>query len=523
MRWQLFRNSLLQRNRRSELGLQWLGYLISAAFVVGSSIGFFAATVSLLPREKYILDVLLWVVFLVWQFMPVLFAGYSPGLDFREVARYPLSFRLYFLLNAAYGMFDPAALTGILWLFCIWLGVVVASPEWALSAALVFLFFVGFNVIGNRILVGLFDRFQSTRKGRERVAALLLVLALLPQMLQFVVNGWIDVRRFHLQQWQGVRDAVMVVLKISPPDLVSQAITQDIAGKFLPLAILLGYLLLALGILVRSMRRVYQGEVYAESFTIKRDLKIKPGWRLPLLDEAVSAIVEKELRYMRQNSRLLVQLVYPVIVFGFLVLGASGKRMSFFTGSSNVLSAFAGLMALSASNLSYNTFGMDHDGFGRWLLSPMSLRKIMLAKSMAQGIVMTALYLAGAVAIVSVVHVPLTAIIGTTAGFLCVLIVQLGAGNVISVYWPKKVEPSQMRSRMTSQAAGFASMAVNLPLMAIIGLVVMATWLWHLTWLPLVAGLAGFAASLKLFSSLLDWAERYAHEHLEEIAGKLTA
>jgi ABC-type bacteriocin/lantibiotic exporter with double-glycine peptidase domain len=117
----------------------------------------------------------------------------------------------------------------------------------------------------------------------------------------------------------------------------------------------------------------------------------------------------------------------------------------------------------------------------------------------------------------------LTAIIGTTAGFLCVLIVQLGAGNVISVYWPKKVEPSQMRSRMTSQAAGFASMAVNLPLMAIIGLVVMATWLWHLTWLPLVAGLAGFAASLKLFSSLLDWAERYAHEHLEEIAGKLTA
>jgi len=94
---------------------------------------------------------------------------------------------------------------------------------------------------------------------------------------------------------------------------------------------------------------------------------------------------------------------------------------------------------------------------------------------------------------------------------------------VISVYWPKKVEPAQMSSRMTSQAAGLASLIVNLPLMALIGLVVLATWMWHLTWLPLVAGLVGFAASIKLFSVLLNWAERYALEHLEDIAGKLTS
>ncbi len=522
LRWQLFRNSLLRRNRRSELGLQWLGYVFTGFFVVATSIGFFAATYNLVREETFILALLLWAVFITWQFMPVLFSGYSPGLDFKEVARYPLSFRLYFSLNAAYGLFDPSAITGIVWLASIWLGILLQRPEWAFSAALVFLFFIAFNVIGNRILVGLFDRFQSTRQGRERVAVFLLLMALLPQMLQFVANGWIDTRSLQSHKWQGVREVMVTVLKVSPPNLLSQAITKDWAGKIVPIAILMGYFLAALLILTRNLRRVYQGEVYAESFTVQRELRIKPGWKFPFLDESVSAIVEKEVRYMRQNSRLLVQLVYPVIVFGFVAVG-SAKRVPIFSNSGNVLASFAGLMALSASNLSYNTFGMDRDGFARWLLSPMSLRQVMLAKSLAQGLIMSGLYLVGAVAITTLKHIPLTAVIGTTAGFLCVLIVQIGAGNVISVYWPKKVEPAQMSSRMTSQAAGLASLIVNLPLVALIGLVVLATWMWHLTWLPLVAGLVGFAASLKLFSVLLNWAERYALEHLEDIAGKLTS
>jgi hypothetical protein len=248
---------------------------------------------------------------------------------------------------------------------------------------------------------------------------------------------------------------------------------------------------------------------------------VKLGWRLPGCDEAVSAIVEKELRYLRQNARLLVLLAYPVIVFSLLALGGPSKRMFAFSNTAAVLGAFAGFLALSVSNLACNTFGMDREGFGRWLLSPLPLKKILLAKGLTQGGIQSALYLAGAAIIAGAGHISWYMFLAVTAGFFCILIIQIGAGSVISVYWPKRIEPAQMSSRLVSQAAGLASLLVTLPVAAIAGIVVFATWLWHLNWLPLTAGLAGLALSLKIYSWLLNWAVRHAYDHLEEIAGTL--
>jgi len=130
-------------------------------------------------------------VFLFWQVVPLLFEGFSPSLNFREVARYPISLRLYFLLNAVYGLSDPAAIAGLLWLLSIWLGIIFVRPAWALPAAGLFLVFAVFNVLFNRIVVGIFERFQSTRKGRETVVAILLLLMFVPQMFNLMVNGFV--------------------------------------------------------------------------------------------------------------------------------------------------------------------------------------------------------------------------------------------------------------------------------------------------------------------------------------------
>ncbi len=485
--------------------------------VLGTSVGFCVSTAMVLHAGKtYIIEVLLWAVFLFWQTVPLLFEGYSPGLNFREVARYPVSLRLYLLLNAAYGLFDPAAIAGMLWLLSIWLGIVFSRPQWALPAAVLFVFFAAFNVLCNRIVIQMFERFQSTRKGRERVVSLLLLLMLLPQMINLIANGMINVNRFHPPQW--IVDLIFGIRKIAPPNLVAALLLPGDAEKLLPLALLLTYFLLAMFLQVRQLRAVYQGEIYAETFKIQSELKVKPGWRLPGMDESVSAIVEKELRYIRQNSRLLVTLAYPLI--GFIVLGGSMRKLPFGTGG-NMLGGFAALLALSVSNMSYNTFGMDREGFGRWLLSPLPLQKVMRAKNLAQGALMFAVYLAGAATILTIRHVPLLMLAAVTAGFLCLLIIHLGAGNLFSVYWPKRIELTQMSSRMVSGAAGLASVLVLLPVSAIIGTVILATLYWKLSWLPLAAGLAGLALSLKVYSWLSNWAARYAQDHLEEIAGTL--
>ncbi|HEY6270816.1 MAG TPA: hypothetical protein VIX19_02355, partial [Terriglobales bacterium] len=115
----------------------------------------------------------------------------------------------------------------------------------------------------------------------------------------------------------------------------------------------------------------------------------------------------------------------------------------------------------------------------------------------------------------------LTMFFSITAAFLGILIILLGAGNVISVYWPKRIEPTQMTSRIVSQAAALAALLITMALAVPSGLVVLAAWYWHLDWLPLVAGLVGLAASLKVYSWLLTWATRHADNHLEELAGTL--
>jgi hypothetical protein len=498
-----------------------LGYIMGALFVLGTSTGYFAATIFMLRSGRpQLLEFLLWAVFVFWQLIPVLFEGFSPGLNFREVARYPISLRLYVLLNAAYGLFDPAALSALLWLLSMWMGIVVVRPEWALPAAVLFLAFAVLNLFLNRIIIGFFERFQSTRKGRERLAVVLLILMLVPQVFNLMINGLIRVPWARMPHW--THDVVSGVRQIAPPGLVVESLAPA-NSALAPLALLAGYLALVVFLQVRQLRAVYLGEIYAESVQVQRELKVKAGWQVPGMSESMSAIVEKELRYIRQNARLIVLLVNPLILCAFLAFAGSAKQKFGFgiSGGIGLLGAFALLLAVSVSNLSYNTFGMDREGFGRWLLSPLPLQKVMRAKNFAQGALMSAVYLVGAPFILYVRHVPLDMLAAMTAGFFGMLIIHLGAGNLFSVYWPKRIEFSQMSSRMTSSAAGLASLLVLFPTAALVGAVILATWFWKLSWLPLPAGLVGLALALAVYSWLTNWAVRHAEEHLEEIAGAL--
>ena len=64
--------------------------------------------------------------------------------------------------------------------------------------------------------------------------------------------------------------------------------------------------------------------------------------------------------------------------------GAS-RKLFFARSPEAMLAGMAGFILLSVPNMAYNTFGMDKDGFGRWLLSPLQLRKVLLAKNLANG------------------------------------------------------------------------------------------------------------------------------------------
>jgi hypothetical protein len=522
LRWRLFTNALRRPSRRAELGLQIFWYIFGAGFTLLITAAFFGGTYALLQADRTdFIDLLLLVLFLIWQLAPVLFEGYSPGLNFREVARYPISFRLYFLLNLAYGLSDPAAIACLCWLFGMWLAVIIVRPELAIMAALAFLLFALFNLLCNRILVGLFERFQSTRKGRERMVLVTLILLLLPQLLQFSALAWVHNHAFKLSP--SLIENLAWVRAFLPSGFTARIFLSEDTAAFRALVGLLLFGAIVFLLLFRQLHAVFQGEIYSEAYTVHRELTVRPGWQLPGVDEVTSAIVEKEMRYLRQNSRLVLQLIYPPVIFLLLIFNGPGRKFPFAAKPAGLLTGLAGFLLLSLPNLAYNTFGMDKEAFGRWLLTPLPLRKVLLAKNITHGGILAVFYLIATVIVVTVAHVDLLNVATVTVGFLAMLMLQLGAGNLISVYWPKRIELTQMNSKMASTAAGIASLLVIFPLAAIGGVIAFAAWYWQLSWLPLLLGSVIFFMALKIYSLLLDRTVAYTYDHIEQIAGNLGA
>src|SRR5258708_24592929 len=106
--------------------------MISACvFVLAVAAGVFTATLTALRNsQSWILGLLLWAIFLVWQFATMLIEGYSPGINFREIARYPVSFGGYYVLHCVYRLTDPAAPARTLWLLCLGIAVLGPPPRW---------------------------------------------------------------------------------------------------------------------------------------------------------------------------------------------------------------------------------------------------------------------------------------------------------------------------------------------------------------------------------------------------------
>ena len=324
--------------------------------------------------------------------------------------------------------------------------------------------------------------------------------------------------------WPARRSQIGARL-VSPPGVVFDIISVAGGRKLAPLLLLLFYLGATALLLHRQARSVYAGELHSDGFKVRHALKVTPGWKVPGLDEITSAVMEKEFRYLRQNARMLLQLVYPLVIFAILFSsrGASRRVFTFSgRGSTGMLGMMTGFMLLGVANIAYNTFGLDREGFGRWLLSPVKLQKVLLAKNLAHGILFVAMYVVVAGTMVSVSHISLFPFAGITISFITVLIIQLGAGNLFSAWWPKKVDLSQMTSRTVSSAAGYASLLVILPVGALVAIVTLASYFLEWPWLPPLIGVILLAVVIKLYFLVLNRTASYIYGHIEEIEQTLT-
>ncbi len=175
LRWRLFWNSLRTWRGRLELVSRVLLFLLAGLFVMGIGFGLGRAASFFVRRDAaWGIEALLWVVFGVWQLFPWFAAAATTQFEFRGLLRFPLCFPSFFLLSLSYGLFDPAAVIGFVWLGCIGSGICLARPGLLPTTCVVLGLFAAMNVLLNRVVFSWLERWLARLIGdyADRVLAI---------------------------------------------------------------------------------------------------------------------------------------------------------------------------------------------------------------------------------------------------------------------------------------------------------------------------------------------------------------
>jgi ABC-2 type transport system permease protein len=456
LRWQLFRNSLKTLRGRLELVSKILATLMLtgmvAAIAIGSGVGGFYAVRS---GKYWLLTVVLWVIAFVWQAYPVLVAASTVQFDSRNLLRFPLRFSSFALVSLAYGLFDPAAVAGLIWLSTFSLGIFLARPALLLGTIPILVLFALMNLVLGRMVFAWIERWLARRRTREIIGAIFF-LAILG--MQFIGPA--------IQHWSGHGRApnfskIEQIQRAFPPGAAAQALS-DAARNQWPQAglwsvFVLAYCAVFAGLLSVRLRAQYRGEDLGESqapVALSVVRPVAPGWQLPGSSSPVSAMFEKEIRYLVRSGPALFNLATPLVLLAFFGISSNraGKHFSPLGQSSDFLFPIAaGYAFLVQANTVYNCFAFDGNGIDFLFVSPVRFREVFAAKNLFMTFV-TLLETFLVWLVVTVLAGPPSGmvVLAMLAALAYASLVNFSVGNYASVRFPKRLEFAMFRRQRVS-------------------------------------------------------------------------
>jgi ABC-2 type transport system permease protein len=531
VRWQLFVNSLRTIRGRMEVvarGFIFFGFGMGA--IIGSiALGFSAWYFVSSGRVDW-LPLLLWPVFLFWQLFPVMASAFTENLDSSNLLRFPLTFPCYFLIRIAYGSFDPSTAMGSLWLLGMAIGIACASPALFVSAAPVLLLFAIFNILLARMFFTWVERWLAQRKTREIFGVLFLFMVI---GVQFIGPF---IRHFGSRSQPAVSRVVAQTLPVErllPPGLAAQSIAHflraEYASAFGSIALLCVYTAAVLGLLNLRLRAQYRGENLSEAVArtaapaVKQEIQL--GWNFPGVSGPVSAGLEKEIHYLSRSGPMLFTLLMPVVVL-LIFRFSSGK-----TDSAGGLLGHASDLAfpvgaaytlLILTNLVYNSFGADAAGIQFYFVSPVRFREILLGKNLTHSLVLVVeMVLVWAGACLLYRPPSFAVLLATISGVFFALIVNLTAGNLFSVYTPKKVDLATLGRQRASQVTALASLGIQAVVLGLCALAILVARAYHHIWLAAFIFIALAAVASAIYFLVLNRIDAIARQRHEAMIAEL--
>jgi len=530
LRWRMFVNGLRTKRGKMELASR---IVVTSAFCLGGLGGFATATVLswyfLSQGKAEFLPLLLWPIFFFWQVFPVMSTAFTNNPDSSDLLRFPLTYRSYFLIRLAYGFCDPASALGSLGLFGILLGTSVARPLLFPWALLVLLTFALFNLVLMQTVFSWLERWLAQRRTREILGVFFILF-----MLSFQLIGPMMQRIEKKPHTEFSRAAQIVtqVQAVLPPGLAAGAIAQASHAEYVvgfTSLLFLGALAIAVGSLLHlRLRAQFRGENLSEAGArpaVAQAAGLQMGWDLPGLSQVVAAVFEKEMRYLARSGPMLLTLIMPIFMLLVFRLGAMNPiRQSGFLNRTPDM-AFPGAAAyalLVLTNLVYNSFGGDAGGIQFFYASPAHFRQIILGKNLTHASILLANTALAWIAVAYFYGAPRPAVsLATAAGLLFAAPLNFAAGNLLSIYSPRKRDFSTFGRQNVSQTTVLASLGLQAVIVGVgVAAFVIARFYKNL-WIATFVFLALSAVTIPLYLMVLRRIDNVALQRRETLVAEL--
>ena len=532
LRWRMFLNGLRSKRGKMEL---FSRIIVTGAFAFGGFGGFTAATgfswYFVSQDKPELLAILLWPIFFFWQVFPVTATAFTNNPDSGDLLRFPLTYRSYFLIRLAYGFFDPASALGCVALLGILVGVTVAKPLLFPWAFLVLLTFALFNLVLMQTVFAWLERWLAQRRTREIMGVLFILTMLSFQLIGPAIQHFEKGPHPQLNQATQIATRVQAFLPagLSANSIAQASHTQFLTGMASLLALASMAALIAVLLHVR-LRAQFRGENLSEVAarpTVAQVQGLQVGWNLPGLSQSVAAVFEKEVRYLARSGPMLLTLVMPIFMLVIIRMGGATRsgpyQPSIFNRTPDM--AFPGAAAyaiLVLTNLVFNSFGGDAAGIQFFYASPVTFRQIMLAKNLIHASILAFNTLFAWIAVTYLYGMPHVVVsIATVAGLLFAAPLNFAAGNLLSIYAPKKRDFASFGRQNVSQTTVLASLGLQIVIVGV-GIATFAiARLYKNLWIAVAVFLVLAAVSIPVYLMVLRRIDGIAIKRRETLLAEL--
>jgi ABC-2 type transport system permease protein len=557
LRWQMFRNGLRRKGGKGDLWATLAAVPLALFILGGLCIGAgaaaaFAAELGPIERVSWVL----WGIFLITQLVNLNVGQPGTTFDPTQLIRFPMTLSSYTGMRLFFGLLSPGNLIVTAMSLAAAGGVTLSRPElagWAFGAMAVFALV---NVLFTRMVFAWVDRWLSTRRAREAMTALIFLVSIGAQALNFMYNPAYHNRRVDLKTVRKMHHAVTVVepyLRVLPPEIGGESLAAASgknAARFAEdnlISVAWGGLFLA--VFGLRMGAEYRGENLSDAANAVRVPKTKlvvahtsaaaNGWHgagvsaavefvpaaagfVPAASrpiDVVRAVAAKELLYLRRNTGLFYGLIMPlvmVMVFAGRWTGRAGTH-----GPLIFIAALAyGLLGVFP--MSFNSFGLEGTGAQTYFFAPVRLREVMIGKN----VLCAGVALVETVAIVGVLSYsagppPVVFLAGALLWMTTALLLELTVGNYMSIRSPKRVQSGRTAQKQTRAASAFLSMGILLGAGGVGAAVTFLAGLGRVIWVVPIVFAGTAAAAGWIYLTNLNKVDAYAWVHRDALFEEL--